>query len=342
MDPADFNFELPPELIAQQPLAERTASRLLELGPGRQLRDRHFADLPQLLRAGDLLVLNDTRVLPARLYGAKASGGRIEMLLERVLSADEALVQLRSSHAPKPGSALCFDGEVDATVLRRQDEFFVLRFARPVVEVLDQSGHVPLPPYIRRTDEHTDRERYQTVYARERGSVAAPTAGLHFDETLLAALSVQGVEFGRLTLHVGAGTFAPLRPHQLKTGRLHAERLSVSAELCAAVASCRARGGRVVAVGTTAVRGLESAATAGVLRPFSGETSLFIRPGYAFQVVDALITNFHLPESSLLMLVAAFGGVTPVMAAYREAVARQYRFFSYGDAMFLLRNPAAT
>jgi S-adenosylmethionine:tRNA ribosyltransferase-isomerase len=338
MDPADFNFELPPELIAQQPLPERTASRLLELGPGGALNDRHFAELPVLLRSGDLLVVNDTRVLPARLYGAKASGGRIEMLLERVLASDEALVQLRSSHAPKPGNTLSFDGEVSATVLRRQDEFFVLRFARPVVEVLDQAGHVPLPPYIRRTDETADRERYQTVYARERGSVAAPTAGLHFNEALLARLSAQGVAFGRLTLHVGAGTFAPLRPHHLKTGRLHAERLQVSAELCTAVASCRERGGRVVAVGTTVVRGLETAAASGVLRPFDGETSLFIRPGYRFQVVDALVTNFHLPESSLLMLVAAFGGVERVMAAYREAVARRYRFFSYGDAMFLCRD----
>lgn len=337
MDPADFNFELPPALIAQQPLAERTASRLLELGPDGALSDRHFADLPELLQSGDLLVVNDTRVLPARLYGAKASGGRIEMLLERVLSADEALVQLRSSHAPKPGAILSFDGEVSATVLRRQDEFFVLRFARPVVEVLDQTGHVPLPPYIRRTDETADRERYQTVYARERGSVAAPTAGLHFNEALLASLSAQGVEFGRLTLHVGAGTFAPLRPHHLKTGRLHAERVQVSAELCAAVAGCRARGGRVVAVGTTVVRGLETAAASGALRSFDGETSLFIRSGYRFQVVDALVTNFHLPQSSLLMLVAAFGGVERVMAAYREAVARRYRFFSYGDAMFLRR-----
>lgn len=342
MEPADFNFELPPELIAQQALAERTASRLLQLGPNGQLVDRHVADLPGLLRPGDLLVVNDSRVLPARLYGAKASGGRIEMLLERLLSADEALVQLRSSHAPKPGAILDFDGEVSATVLRRQDEFFVLRFARPVVEVLDQAGHVPLPPYIRRSDEAADRERYQTVYARERGSVAAPTAGLHFTDSLLASLAAQGVAFGRLTLHVGAGTFAPLRPHQLKTGRLHAERLSVTAGLCAAVADCRARGGRVVAVGTTAVRGLESAAASGVLRPFDGETSLFIRPGYRFQVVDALLTNFHLPESSLLMLVAAFGGTERVMAAYREAVLRRYRFFSYGDAMFLSRDGSAS
>jgi len=283
-------------------------------------------------------VVNDTRVLPARLYGAKASGGRIEMLLERLLSSDEALVQLRSSHAPKPGSTLSFDGGVSATVLRRQDEFFVLRFARPVVEVLDQAGHVPLPPYIHRADATADRERYQTVYARERGSVAAPTAGLHFSEALLSALAAQGVAFGRLTLHVGAGTFAPLRPHHLKTGRLHAERLQVSAELCTAVASCRERGGRVVAVGTTAVRGLETAAASGMLRAFDGETSLFIRPGYRFQVVDALVTNFHLPESSLLMLVAAFGGMDRVMAAYREAVTRRYRFFSYGDAMFLRRH----
>ena len=338
MDPTDFNFELPPELIAQQPLPERTASRLLELRPDGVLNDRQFAELPELLRSGDLLVVNDTRVLPARLYGAKASGGRIEMLLERLLSSDEALVQLRSSHAPKPGSTLSFDGEVSATVLRRQDEFFVLRFARPVVEVLDQAGHVPLPPYIHRADATADRERYQTVYARERGSVAAPTAGLHFSEALLSALAAQGVAFGRLTLHVGAGTFAPLRPHHLKTGRLHAERLQVSAELCTAVASCRERGGRVVAVGTTAVRGLETAAASGMLRAFDGETSLFIRPGYRFQVVDALVTNFHLPESSLLMLVAAFGGMDRVMAAYREAVTRRYRFFSYGDAMFLRRH----
>ena len=338
MDPTDFNFELPPELVAQQPLPERTASRLLELRPDGALNDRYFAELPELLRPGDLLVVNDTRVLPARLYGAKASGGRIEMLLERLLSSDEALVQLRSSHAPKPGSTLSFDGEVSATVLRRQDEFFVLRFARPVVEVLDQAGHVPLPPYIHRADATADRERYQTVYARERGSVAAPTAGLHFSEALLSALAAQGVAFGRLTLHVGAGTFAPLRPHHLKTGRLHAERLQVSAELCTAVASCRERGGRVVAVGTTAVRGLETAAASGMLRPFDGETSLFIRPGYRFQVVDALVTNFHLPESSLLMLVAAFGGRERVMAAYLEAVARRYRFFSSGDAMFLRRD----
>ena len=342
MEPADFNFELPPELIAQQALAERTASRLLALGPDGQLVDRHVADLPGLLRPGDLLVVNDSRVLPARLFGAKASGGRIEMLLERLLSAHEALVQLRSSHAPKPGASLSFDGEVSATVLRRQDEFFVLRFARPVVEVLDQAGHVPLPPYIRRSDELADRERYQTVYARERGSVAAPTAGLHFTDSLLASLAAQGVAFGRLTLHVGAGTFAPLRPHQLKTGRLHAERLSVTAGLCAAVADCRARGGRVVAVGTTAVRGLESAAASGVLRPFDGETSLFIRPGYRFQMVDALLTNFHLPESSLLMLVAAFGGTERVMAASGEAVQRRYRFFSYGDAMFLCRDKGAS
>lgn len=342
MEPADFNFELPPALIAQQPLAERTASRLLELGSGGQLVDRHFADLPGLLRPGDLLVVNDSRVLPARLFGTRASGGRVEMLLERILSADEALVQLRSSHAPKPGATLSFDGDVSATVLGRQDEFFVLRFARPVVEVLDEAGHIPLPPYIRRDDETADRERYQTVYARERGSVAAPTAGLHFTEGLLASLSAQGVGFCRLTLHVGAGTFAPLRPHHLKTGRLHAERLQVSAELCAAVARCKARDGRVVAVGTTAVRGLETAAASNVLRPFDGETSLFIRPGYRFQVVDALLTNFHLPESSLLMLVSAFGGTERVMAAYREAVVRRYRFFSYGDAMFLCRDNGAS
>ncbi|MBL8199403.1 MAG: tRNA preQ1(34) S-adenosylmethionine ribosyltransferase-isomerase QueA [Chromatiales bacterium] len=349
MDPAEFNFDLPPELIAQQALPERTASRLLHVGavapdrgcddlPG---ADLHFRDLPGLLRPGDLLVGNDTRVLPARLHGQKATGGKVELLLERVLGETDALVQLRSSHAPKPGSVLRFGPAVTAEVTGRQDEFFVLRFSRPVVPVLEEFGHVPLPPYIRRDDEPGDRQRYQTVFAREQGSVAAPTAGLHFDDVLLAAIAARGVEFRTLTLHVGAGTFAPLRPRQLRTGRLHAERLEVTAELCAAVAACRTRGGRVIAVGTTATRALETAGESGELRPFRGETTLFIRPGYRFQVVDAMVTNFHLPGSSLLMLVCAFGGTERVLAAYRHAVAQRYRFFSYGDAMFLERAAGA-
>ncbi len=345
MDTAGFEFDLPPDLIAQQALAERSASRLLHVGEGApgqgrddlSVADLHFRDFPGLLRPGDLLVGNDTRVVPARLFGRKATGGKVELLLERVLGETDALVQLRSSHAPKPGAALEFGPGVTAEVTGRREEFFVLRFSRPVLAVLDELGHVPLPPYIRREDEPGDRQRYQTVFAREQGSVAAPTAGLHFDEALLAAIAARGVEFRTLTLHVGAGTFAPLRPQQLKTGRLHAERLEVSDALCAAVADCRGRGGRVIAIGTTATRALETAGESGELRPFRGETSLFIRPGYGFRIVDAMVTNFHLPGSSLLMLVCAFGGTARVMAAYRHAVAQRYRFFSYGDAMFLER-----
>jgi len=335
MNPADFHFDLPSELIAQHALAERSASRLLHVGAG--LQDLHVRDLPGLLRPGDLLVANDTRVLAARLYGWKETGGKIELLLERLLGENEALVQLRASHAPRAGAMLGFAGDVTAEVLERRNEFFVLRFSRPVVPVLEEQGHVPLPPYIRRADEPADRERYQTVYARPRGSVAAPTAGLHFDAGLLAALPERDIEFATLTLHVGAGTFAPLRPQQLKTGRLHAERVEVSPALCAAVSACRARGGRVVAVGTTATRALEAAGESGELRPLRGETSLFIRPGFDFQIVDVMFTNFHLPESSLLMLVCAFGGTERVLAAYRHAVASGYRFFSYGDAMLLER-----
>ncbi len=343
MDFSEFNFDLPPGLIAQEALPVRSASRLLHVGAGdgadqgTGCDDLSVRDLPGLLRPEDLLVANDTRVLPARLFGRKATGGQVELLLERVLDGDEALVQLRSSHAPKAGVVIEFAPDLSAEVLGRQEEFFRLRFSRPVVPALEMLGHVPLPPYIRRDDRPGDRERYQTVFAREQGSVAAPTAGLHFDAELLAAIEARGVELRTLTLHVGAGTFAPLRPQQLKTGRLHAERLAVSAELCAAVAACRARGGRVIAVGTTATRALESAGESGELRPLTGETSLFIRPGYRFRIVDAMLTNFHLPESSLLMLVCAFGGTSRVMAAYRHAVAASYRFFSYGDAMFLER-----
>jgi S-adenosylmethionine:tRNA ribosyltransferase-isomerase len=340
MDPSAFHFDLPPELIAQQALPERSASRLLHVGAGSlgACDDLSVRELPDLLRAGDLLIANDSRVLPARLFGQKASGGRIELLLERVLGEAEALVQLRSSHAPRAGAVLNFGPEVTAEVIGRREEFFVLRFSRALESVLTELGHVPLPPYIRREDAPGDRERYQTVFARAAGSVAAPTAGLHFDDPLLKSLAARGVEFRTLTLHVGAGTFAPLRPQQLKTGRLHAEQVEVSAELCAAVAACRARRGRVVAVGTTATRALETAGDSGELRPLRGETSLFIRPGYPFRIVDAMLTNFHLPESSLLMLVCAFGGTERVLAAYAHAVASRYRFFSYGDAMFVSRS----
>ena len=341
MDPSDFHFDLPPDLIAQQALPERSASRLLHVGAGSPggCDDLSVRDLPDLLRAGDLLIANDSRVLPARLYGQKTSGGRIELLLERVLGEAEALVQLRSSHAPKAGAVLRFGSEVTAEVIGRREEFFVVRFSRPITAVLTELGHVPLPPYIRRDDAAGDRERYQTVFARAAGSVAAPTAGLHFDPRLLESVALKGVEFRTLTLHVGAGTFAPLRPQQLKTGRLHAEQVEVSAELCASVAACRGRGGRVIAVGTTATRALETAGDSGELRPMRGETSLFIRPGFPFRIVDAMLTNFHLPESSLLMLVCAFGGTDRVLAAYAHAVASRYRFYSYGDAMFVERAP---
>ena len=340
MQRSDFAFELPPELIAQAPLAERAASRLLCLDAQGEVTDRRFDAVLELLAPGDLLVLNDTRVIPARLVGHKDSGGRIEVLVERVLDERRVLAQLRASKTPRAGAALHLEGAVDARVLGRDGEFFILEFSgdRAALDVLEHHGHMPLPPYIERADLPADRERYQTVYARRPGAVAAPTAGLHFDAVLLERLSARGIEIAHVTLHVGAGTFQPLRVERLEDHRMHAERVEVSVEVCECVAAARARGGRVVAVGTTVVRSLESAAQAGALQPFVGETRLFITPGYDFRVVDALITNFHLPESTLLMLVCAFGGYDTVMRAYRHAVEQRYRFFSYGDAMFLERS----
>ena len=334
-DPTDYTFDLPPELIAQAPLPGRGDSRLLHVPACGELAEYQFRQLGQLLRPGDLLVRNDTRVIPARMFGRKASGGRVEMLLERILEPDLALVQLRSSRSPGEGAELVFEPDVHAVVEGRQDNFFTLRFAGEVEALLEQHGHVPLPPYIERSDSAEDRERYQTVYAREPGAVAAPTAGLHFSNELLDSLVKQGVRVESITLHVGAGTFLPLRSEQLEQGRLHHERIVVDEQLCNVVAATRARGGRVVAVGTTVVRALEAAAANGDLVPVDGETDIFIWPGYEFKVVDAMITNFHLPESSLLMLVAAFHGTEPILAAYRHAIAQRFRFFSYGDAMFL-------
>jgi len=336
---SDFHFELPDELIAQAPLPERGGSRLLVLdGESRVLRDRMFADLPSLLRRGDLLVLNDTRVLPARLYAQKPSGGRVELLLERLLGARRALFQLKASHKPKAGSELELPGEARARVIGRHGALFELEFDRDLVPFLETHGQVPLPPYIARAASEADRERYQTVFARAPGAVAAPTAGLHFDRARLDALAELGIERGVLTLHVGAGTFAPVRTERIEDHELHAEWLEVSAETCAAVARCRAAGGRVVAVGTTSVRALETAARGGALAPFAGDSRLFIYPGFEFRVVDAILTNFHLPESSLLMLVSAFAGREATLAAYAHAVAQRYRFFSYGDAMFVTPN----
>jgi S-adenosylmethionine:tRNA ribosyltransferase-isomerase len=337
MQRSDFHYDLPSELIAQSPLAERRASRLLVLDGGGtgQLEDRLFADLPSLLRAGDLLVFNDTRVLPARVLGRKATGGRVELLLERLLGPRTAVVHLRASHKPQQGSDVELPGGARARVGARAGELTEIELDREVVPFLEAHGETPLPPYIARSPNATDRERYQTVFARSPGAVAAPTAGLHFDTAMLDTLAVRGVERAFLTLHVGAGTFAPVRTQRVEDHELHAEWLDVPAATCAAVERCRERGGRVVAVGTTSVRALETAARGGKLAPFSGDSRLYIYPGFEFRVVDAMVTNFHLPESSLLMLVAAFAGRERTLAAYRHAVLQRYRFFSYGDAMFV-------
>lgn len=340
MQRSDFNFELPGSLIAQFPLARRGDSRLLELeGPSGLIRDRSFGDLPDILNAGDLLVFNDTRVIPARLYGRKAgSGGKVEVLIERLLDSQHALAHLKASKSPRPGTLILVEGGGTLEVTARRDSLFELISREgELLPLMDRSGHMPLPPYITRADEEMDLERYQTVYAARPGAVAAPTAGLHFDRSMLARLAAKGVSSARVTLHVGAGTFQPVRTERLDEHVMHSEYLEVSEDTCNSVQRTRARGGRVVAVGTTSVRSLESAAATGHLQPFSGDTQLFIRPGYSFRCVDAMITNFHLPESTLLMLVSAFSGHPQIMAAYRHAVAERYRFFSYGDAMFLTR-----
>lgn len=339
---SDFHFDLPESLIARYPLAERRASRLLVLdGESGSLAHRRFTDLLDHLRPGDLMVFNDTRVIPARLFGQKASGGKLEILVERVLDEHRVLAHVRSSKSPKPGSEILIDGGGRAEMLARQDALFELRFDEPVLALLDRVGHMPLPPYIVRADDAADRERYQTVYAQRSGAVAAPTAGLHFDEALLEAIRNKGVETAFVTLHVGAGTFQPVRVERIEDHHMHREWLEVSQGVVDAVAACRARGGRVIAVGTTSVRSLESAARDGELKAFSGDTDIFIYPGRPFHVVDALVTNFHLPESTLLMLVSAFAGYAETMAAYAAAVENGYRFFSYGDAMYITRNPAA-
>ena len=342
MHVADFHFALPESLIARHPLAERRGSRLLVLdGPSGELSHRHFADLLGYLRPGDLMVFNDTRVIPARLFGQKASGGKLEILVERVLDEERVLAHVRSSKSPKPGSRILIDGGAEAEMVARHEALFELKFAEPVLPLLERVGHMPLPPYIDRPDEAEDRERYQTVYARNAGAVAAPTAGLHFDEPLLEAIRAKGVATAFVTLHVGAGTFQPVRVDRIEDHHMHREWLQVDQAVVDAVAACRARGGRVIAVGTTSVRSLESAARDGELKAFAGETDIFLYPGRPFHVVDALVTNFHLPESTLLMLVSAFAGYRETMAAYATAVAEGYRFFSYGDAMFITRNPGA-
>lgn len=342
---SDFQFELPAELIAQYPTEQRAASRLLHLQANTgQFVDRQFRDFPSLLQPGDLLVLNDTRVIPARLQGQKDTGGKVEVLVERLLSGDRVLAHVRASKAPKPGRQLLFAETVSAEIIAREDDLFILRFvdtAQPetnVAVILEQLGHMPLPPYIERQDGETDRERYQTVYARQQGAVAAPTAGLHFDEAMLQDIQQRGIDLAFVTLHVGAGTFQPVRVDNIAEHKMHSEWMQLSDEVVEAVKRTRVRGGRVIAVGTTSVRCLESAAREGELRPYSGETDIFITPGFQFRVVDALLTNFHLPESTLLMLVSAFAGYDNIMQAYRHAVAERYRFFSYGDAMFITKS----
>ncbi|QKK02874.1 MAG: tRNA preQ1(34) S-adenosylmethionine ribosyltransferase-isomerase QueA [Pseudomonadota bacterium] len=338
MKVSDFQFDLPERLIAQYPLPKRSASRLLHLerASGRW-HDRQFADLPALLGPDDLLVFNDTRVIPARLAARKPSGGRVEILLERVVGAGEALAQLRANRKPAVGTVLRAEDSTPIEVRGRVDDFWRLAVEVPPgwAGLLERAGHMPLPPYIDRADEALDSERYQTVYARVPGAVAAPTAGLHFDEPLLKRLAARGVARGWCTLHVGAGTFQPVRVEDPREHRMHAEWLQVDDALVEQVGRARARGGRVIAVGTTAVRALETAAAEGELRPFTGDSRLFIYPGYRFSVVDAMVTNFHLPGSTLLMLVSAFAGREGVLAAYRHAIDAEYRFFSYGDAMFI-------
>jgi S-adenosylmethionine:tRNA ribosyltransferase-isomerase len=340
MKKSDFWYELPPERIAQAPAPTRSGSRLLVLdGATGDVQDRRFTDLPDLLRAGDLLVMNDTRVVPARLYGHKESGGQVEVLVERILGEHRLLAQVRASKSPQAGTLLILDENVRARVADRRGEFFELDFDgdESLLAVLERIGHTPLPPYITRPGSETaeDRERYQTVYARAPGAVAAPTAGLHFDTDLLAALDRMGVERTFVTLHVGAGTFQPMRVDDIDQHRMHSEIVEVGEQACASINRARAEGRRVIAVGTTVVRALESIAGETGVAPYTGETDIFIYPGFAFRVVDAMITNFHLPESTLLMLVCAFAGRTAVLDAYRHAVRQGYRFFSYGDAMFV-------
>lgn len=334
----DFDFDLPDHLIAQHPPEQRGGSRLLHVTPA-AIADRLFADLPGLLRAGDVLVLNDTRVLKARLFGQKASGGQVEVMVERVLGTQEVLAKVRASKTPKEGSSFRLADAVDVTVLGRQGEFFHLRFEgeAAVEAVLERYGKLPLPPYITHTAGADDDDRYQTVFAREQGAVAAPTAGLHFDEAMLERLCAMGVNIAYVTLHVGAGTFQPVRAEQVKDHVMHSERYTVSRATVEAIAQAKAKGGRVVCVGTTSLRALESAAASGELKAGEGETDIFITPGYRFKVADVLLTNFHLPKSTLLMLVCAFGGTEQLFAAYRHAVAQEYRFFSYGDAMLIER-----
>ena len=335
---ADFDYELPTELIAQYPNEQRSASRLLTLNrDSGELADKQFTDLVDLLAPGDLLVMNNTKVIPARLFGQKASGGKVEVLVERVITPFEFLAQIRASKSPKIGSSILLGECYECRVLERADGFYRLAVhdVKSVLEIMDEIGHMPLPPYIERADKSDDAHRYQTVYAKHAGAVAAPTAGLHFDEALLTQLRAKGIEQAYVTLHVGAGTFQPVRVENIAEHKMHCEWLDVPQATVAKIGEAKAANKRVVAVGTTTVRSLETAALSGELHAYQGETDIFITPGFQFQIIDALITNFHLPESTLLMLVSAFAGYENTMRAYQHAVQHRYRFFSYGDAMLI-------
>lgn len=343
MQVKDFSFELPEELIAQYPLESRSASRLLCLDSKTgDISHQQFDQLVDLLEAGDLLVFNDTRVIPARLYGQKETGGKLELLVERVESHAQVLAHIKASKAPKVGSKIKLANNIWATILERLDSLFRLHFDddRTVLEILDQIGHMPLPPYMKRDDELADRERYQTVYNNKPGAVAAPTAGLHFDEALISKLEQKGINKAFVTLHVGAGTFQPVRVENILDHKMHSESVEVTPDVCQLVRQTKAAGKRVVAVGTTSVRCLETASMDGIISPYQGETDIFIYPGYQFKTVDALVTNFHLPESTLMMLVSAFAGADSIKKAYQMAVEQKYRFFSYGDAMFISQRQA--
>lgn len=338
MNLSDFDYQLPESLIAQTPLADRNASRLMVLDPENQaIRHQKFGELQSLLDAGDLLVFNDTRVIPARLFGQKESGGKIEVLVERVLDGQSLLAHIKSSKSPRPGSRLVLEKQIHCTMQERQDDLFLLFQESEYgwFDLLESYGHMPLPPYIQRRDDEDDRERYQTVYAEKPGAVAAPTAGLHFDQRQLQQLQQAGVNTAFITLHVGAGTFQPVRVDNVDHHVMHAEHIEVSQAVCELIKQTQSKGHRVVAVGTTVVRSLETAAMNGGLSAYEGDSRLFIKPGFSFRVIDAMITNFHLPKSTLLMLVSAFAGTGLIHEAYRQAVEQKYRFFSYGDAMFI-------
>lgn len=341
MKKSDFYYDLPDELIAQKPLAERTASRLLCLDKiTDQLEDKQFIDFLELLNKGDLLVLNNTKVIPARLFGHKETGGKVEILIERVLANQEVLAHTRASKSPKAGSLINLDAGFQCEVLGREEDLFHLRFKgeQDLADILQQIGHMPLPPYIEREDDDNDQTRYQTVFAEESGAVAAPTAGLHFDDAMMASIKAKGVQIAFVTLHVASGTFRPVKADNLAEHIMHKEFFNVPAETVAIVEEVKRKGGRIIAIGTTAVRSLESASKSGQLKACCGDTNLFITPGYKFKTVDAMITNFHLPESTLLMLVSAFSGYERIKKLYAHAIAKKYRFFSYGDAMFLQKS----